>query len=135
MIRFLIAVCLGLPLPASAQNFTTAAEVKPILEATRSAWIALRPWEGQELLYFTHLESWRCGVAEVRFSVNSSATTRVWPMDPCYEGTAQPNAIGADRKPYTELPADLAETVSVLVVLKDGTELRQDYTRAQILMR
>lgn len=119
---------------AEAQGFATAAEVRPILEATRANWVALRPWDGKELLYFTHLESWRCGIAEVRFSVNSAALTRVWAMDPCFEGTAQPNAIGADRQPYTDLPAGLAETVSVLVILKDGAELRQDYMRAQILM-
>ena len=131
----LIAALLALGLPAQAQTFTTAAEIMPILEATRANWVALRPWDGKELLYFTHLESWRCGIAEVRFSVNSTAATRAWTMDPCFEGTAQPNAIAADRLPYTDLPADLAQTVSVLVILKDGTELRQDYARAQILMR
>jgi hypothetical protein len=35
---------------------------------------------------------------------------------------------------YTELPAGLVESVSVVVVLDDGSELRQDYARAQILM-
>jgi hypothetical protein len=94
------AAAAALPaVPAAGQQFTTAAEVRPILEATRGAWLALRPWDGQELLYFTHLESWRCGIAEVRFSVNSTAAGRVWQMDPCFEGTAQPNAIAADRLP------------------------------------
>jgi len=120
---------------AMAQSFTIAAEVKPILEMTRMNWVALRPWDGQELLYFTHLESWRCGIAEVRFSVNSTAATRVWDMDPCFEGTAQPNAIAAERLPYTALPADLVQSVTVVVILKDATELRQDFSRAQILMR
>lgn len=138
MHRLILAAALVAPLigaqPALAQQFTTAEQIRPILEATRSSWIALRPWEGKELLYFTHLESWRCGMAEVRFSVNSTAAGRVWEMPPCLTGTAQPNAIPAERLPYAELPADALQTVTVIVVLKDGTELRQDYTRAQILM-
>lgn len=127
----LLALCAA---PAQAQHFTTAAEIRPILEATRASWIALRPWQGQELLYFTHLASWRCGMAEVRFSVNSSAATRVWQMPPCLTGTAQPNAIPADHLPYTELPAEAVRTVTVVVVLQDGTELRQDFERAAILI-
>ncbi|GGE02326.1 hypothetical protein SAMN05421774_101461 [Gemmobacter megaterium] len=136
MYRHLSLVAAGLlaATPAMAQQFTTAAEIRPILEATRASWLALRPWDGKELLYFTHLESWRCGMAEVRFSVNSSAATRVWDMPPCQTGTAQPNAIPADRLPFAELPPEALQTVTVVVVLADGTELRQDYTRANILM-
>ncbi|WP_323041730.1 hypothetical protein [Gemmobacter sp.] len=130
----LVAAALLAATPAWPQSFTTAAEIRPIIEATRAAWVALRPWDGKELLYFTHLESWRCSMAEVRFSVNSSAATRVWQMLPCLTGTAQPNAIPADRLPYTELPAGALQTVTVVVVLADGTELRQDYARARILM-
>jgi len=133
-IAALVAAALAAAPPVSAQSFTTAAEVRPILEMTRGSWVALRKWEGKELLYFTHLENWRCGMAEVRFSVNSGAAGRVWEMPPCQHGTAQPNAIPADRLPFTELPADLVETVTVVVAFDDGTELRQDYTRADILM-
>lgn len=129
------AIALGLAtVAASAQSFTTSAEVRPILEMTRGSWVALRKWEGKELLYFTHLESWRCGITQVRFSVNSTAAARVWEMPPCQLGTAQPNAIPPDRLPFTELPADVAETVSVVVVFQDGSEIRQDYTRSEILM-
>ena len=120
--------------PASAQQFTTAAEIRPILEATRASWVALRPWDGKELLYFTHLESWRCGMAQVRFSVNAADAVRVWDMPPCLTGTASPNAIPADRLPFTDLPTGLLQTVTVVVVLADGAELRQDYARAAILM-
>lgn len=117
---------------AAAQGFTTAAEVRPILEATRAAWVALRPWDGAELLYFTHLESWRCGIAEIRYAVNGAAP-QVWPVEPCFEGTATPNAIGADRLPFTRLPAGEAQTVSVWLVLDDGTPMEATFARAAIL--
>jgi hypothetical protein len=133
MIAAALALIGALPGPAGAQSFTTAAEVRPILEATRGAWIALRPWDGQELLYFTHLESWRCGLSQIRYAINGGAE-QVWETDPCLAGTAQPNAIAADRAPYTRLPADLVQSVTVVLVLDDGTEMRQSFDRAAILM-
>ncbi len=118
---------------AGAQTFTTAAEVRPILEATRSSWIALRPWDGQELLYFTHLESWRCGLSQIRYAINGGAE-QAWETDPCFEGTAQPNAISADRLPFMRLPADHLQSATVVLTLDDGTEMRHDFARAAILM-
>lgn len=126
--------CLALlALPASAQNFTTAAEVRPILQATKGNWIAIREWNGQDLIYFTHLESWRCGLLEVRYGVNG-AVPEVWQMDPCFEGTAQPNAIGADRLPYVALPPGSVQRVEVMVTYDDGTMDSAGFDRAAVLM-
>jgi hypothetical protein len=133
-----VALCgllAALASPVSAQNFTTAAEVRPILGATKGSWVAIREYDGKDLLYFTQLESWRCGLSQIRFSVNSNAAQRVWETEPCYEGTAQPNAIKAEgRVPYIELPLGMVETVSVVVIYDDGTEERGDFTRQQVLM-
>lgn len=120
---------------AAAQSFTTAAEVKPILQATKANWVALREYDGNDLLYFTHLESWRCGLSEVRFSVNSTAAAKVWEMEPCYEGEAQPNALKLETHlPYTTLPLGMANSVSVVVVFDDGSQDRMDFERKAILM-
>ncbi|MFN7223608.1 MAG: hypothetical protein ACK4MS_06300 [Paracoccaceae bacterium] len=128
-------LCSALAMPAFAQPFSTAAEVKPILQATRANWVALREYDGKDLLYFTHLESWRCGLSEVRFSVNSTAATKTREMEPCYDGTAQPNALTLDgHLSYIVLPLGMTETVSVVVVYDDGSEDRMDYDRKAILM-
>lgn len=133
--RYLLVGLLCVATVAQAQNFTTAAEVKPILQATKANWVALREYDGNDLLYFTHLESWRCGLQEVRFSVNSTAAAKVWEMEPCYEGEAQPNALRLEgRLPFTTLPLQMVNSVSVVIVYDDGTEDRADYDRKAILM-
>ncbi|MEH7827572.1 hypothetical protein [Gemmobacter denitrificans] len=134
MIRTLLLLAALMVAPAAhAQNFTTAAEVKPILQATRGNWIALREWQGEDLVYFTHLESWRCGLSQVMFSVNGGPL-QDWPMDPCQEGTAQPNAMATDRLPYTRLPPGSVARVDVMVVYDDGTADSATFERAAVLM-
>lgn len=131
----LILSALILAAPAAAQQFTTAAEVKPILEATRMSWIAIREYEGKDLLYFTHLAAWRCGLSDVTVSVPGVATGVPLSLEPCYEGTAQPNAIRDDAlTPYVTMPLGAGQQVSVTVTLDDGSVLTQDYARAQVLM-
>lgn len=121
--------------PAAAQQFTTAAEVKPILEATRANWVAVREFDGKDLVYFTQILSWRCGLTSLQVSVNSAATDTVFPLEPCHEGTAQPNAmVDAGYLPYAEAPLGSVQSVSVLIGLDDGTYLTGSFQRAQVLM-
>lgn len=121
--------------PAVAQNFTTAAEIRPILEATRANWVAVREYDGKDLVYFTHLIAWRCGLSSVRFTINDASQVYEWPMEPCYEGTAQPNAIKAeDYLPYVELPLGSAQAIAVVITLDDETVLSNGYARASVLM-
>jgi hypothetical protein len=119
--------------PAAAQQFTTAAEVRPILDATRANWIGIREYDGRDLIYFTHLLAWRCGLTAVRFSVNGDPTVYAWPMEPCYEGTAAPNAILSPQVlPYVEMPLGTAQSVSVTLELDDGSVMTGDYARAAV---
>jgi hypothetical protein len=133
MLRIVLPFVFLAATPVFAQQMTTAAEVRPILQATRGNWIALRDYDGQDLLYFTHLESWRCGLDRVVYAINGGPLTD-WAMEPCREGTAQPNAIGADRLPYAVLPAGSVQRVDVMVVYDDGTADSATYERAAVLM-
>lgn len=129
----ILAAALGVP--ATAQQFTTAAEVRPILEMTTANWVAVREWDGQDLVYFTHLLAWRCGLTAVRFSVNSTKSDHVWPMEPCYEGTASPNAIKAEQfLPYVALPLRSVDQIAVVLEMDDGTFLKASFERAQVLI-
>ncbi len=109
--------------------------MKPILAATRTSWVAIREYEGNDLLYFTHLESWRCGLSQIRFSVNSGAAATVWETEPCHEGTAQPNALTLEgHLPYIVLPLGMVQSVTVVVVFDDGSEDRAEFQRAAVLI-
>lgn len=157
-IPFLIGIALGLPAPqggpdlAAADpvapivrepepqvptgNFTTAIEVKPILSMTKQNWVAVRLYEGNDLVYFTHLLAWRCGLWEIRYSINSDETLQSFPMEPCHEETAQPNAMTnvVNFLPYITLPPESVETIYVELVFDDGTTDFAVFTRPNVLM-
>lgn len=118
---FFLAACLCAPV-AHAQNFTTAAEVKPILNATQGSWIAVREFDGNDLLYFTHLESWRCGLSGVTYELNSDGVVHIWELEECYEADPAPNAMKMpDRLPYITLPLQSVETVTIQLDYDDGS--------------
>lgn len=118
---------------AEGQDFTTAAEVKPILTATKPSWIAVREFDGQDLLYFTNLLAWRCGVASVSYAVNNGATMPL-EMEPCHADTAQPNDLLMETiQPYVRLPLASIATVSVTVTFDDDSTETGTYERKSVL--
>lgn len=115
-------------------KFTTATEVKPILTATKSAWVALREYDGKDLLYFTHLVAWRCGLHEIQFGVNGAAQ-QVFEVEDCYTDTAQPNAIKAESHlPYIGYDLGAVNHVTVTLIYDDGSKDSAEYGRKEILM-
>lgn len=117
---------------AGAQSFTTQAEVRPILEATRASWVALGAGEGSDLLYFTHLAAWRCGIAGASFRLNGAAADVPFDLEPCYRDTAQPNAIKG--LPFITLPPGSVASLVVTVSYPDGSTDTAKYERRAILL-
>ncbi len=117
--------------------FTTAEDVKPILELTQRNWIAVRSDATQDYLYFTHLLSWRCGLTSVSFGVNGAAPSQPVQMEPCYTGTSAPNAlmVSDGYAPYVAFDANSLETVTVAVVYDDGTSNLLSFNRQDVLLR
>lgn len=100
-------------------RFTTATEVKPILAATKANWIAVREFNGQDLVYVTQLWSWRCGLVELRLGING-APPQVWPLPPCHEDQPAPNAITPeDGNPYASYPLGSVGQVEVRITYDD----------------
>ncbi|NKB28598.1 MAG: hypothetical protein GKR99_14010 [Rhodobacteraceae bacterium] len=116
-------------------KFLTAGEVRPILDATRGSWIAVRDYNGQDLLYFTHLLAWRCGLWEIRYGLNGAAPDQLFEAEPCYVDTAAPAAIKADTHlPYVTLPPGSVETVTVQLLYDDGGTDEVTFERKAILL-
>ena len=100
-------------------KFTTAVEIKPILGATRGNWVGVREYDGQDLLYVTHLWSWRCGLVELRIGING-ATPEVWPLPICHEDQPAPNAIlEQDGLPYGVFDLGSVQTIDVELTYDD----------------
>lgn len=129
----LTLAALALASPVMAQQFTTAAEVKPILDATKAKWVSVREYDGKDLLYFTHLMAWRCGIEEIHYSVNGGGES-LWQGEPCYESEAQPNAIKAtDTLPFVTFAQGSVSSVNVRLIYDDGSTDTASYNRSAIL--
>ncbi|WP_083225562.1 hypothetical protein [Neptunicoccus sediminis] len=123
------------PQPASAQaKFLSAAQIKPILTATKGNWIAVREYDGQDLLYFTHLLSWRCGLTAIDYRVNNEETFKSWPIGTCNEDLSNPNALADDQKIYTGFPLGAIRTVTVRITYDDETTEENRYEREMVLL-
>ena len=93
-------------------------QVKQILNLTKNSWVAFRDFNGKQLVYFTHLESYTCGIKQVRYSINSDALDKTWKLQPC--NPKNPNAITKDII-YLTLPLGTAKSIAVQVTFADGS--------------
>jgi hypothetical protein len=117
-------------------RFTTAAEVRPILDMTRPSWIAIQQNGGQDILYFTNLLAWRCGLWEVRYGLNGAPPETILPLEPCYDDTASPNSmVDIETYPiYLTAPAGSIDSVDLEILYDDGTTDAAVYARQSVLM-
>ena len=116
-------------------QFTTAVEIRPILDMMRPQWIGLREFEGEDLLYFTNLASWRCGLWDISYGINGAPAETPLLLEPCHDGTAQPNAL-TDPVGYAvffAFPLQSIERVDVEITYDDGTTDTAVYSRASVL--
>lgn len=115
-------------------KFTTAVEVKPILEATKGNWVAVREFDGKDLVYVTHLWSWRCGLSALAISVNDEPLQN-WPLPPCHMEYAAPNAIlEGDGQPYLGMRLGGVQKVTIQVVYDDLSMDVATFDRGSVLI-
>ncbi len=115
-------------------RFTTATEVKPILNATRTNWILVREFDGKDLLYVTHLWSWRCGLLEMRVGINGN-DPEAWPLPDCHLDQPSPAAIlDSDGLPYREFPLNAIAMIEVEITYDDLTTDSAKFNRKGMLI-
>jgi len=116
----LAAVLAGAP-ARGTEGPIPLATVKQAVNATAANWIAFRNFNGEQLLYFTQLVSWKCGLREIRYALNSSHISETWPLPDC--DPQNPYYLDpASAQLYTGFPPGSVKFVSVQVVFSDGTE-------------
>lgn len=104
--------------PACAQGMPPE-QIKQIVEMTRANWVSFRDWDGRLLIYFTHLEAWKCGIDVVFYGFDDGPLDRMWELEAC--DPAAPNAVTRDM-PYLSLPAGSVRSIKVQLIYKDGTK-------------
>ncbi len=114
MMRVILPISLALS-PAAAQGLL--GQEQKILDLTKGSWAYFRDFNGRQLIYFTHLESYRCGILKVRYSLNTDALDHEWKLQPCDANA--PNKITTD-KPYIVLPLGTANSIAVQLTFKNG---------------
>ena len=119
----LVAAALALSVSAHAEQQSRVMpleQVKSILEATKDNWIAFRIYEGRQYYYVTHLLSWRCGVRQLRYSENSDALDKTWPLPACNKMV--PNTIPTEARIHNRpgKPGSV-KTLAIQLEFDDGT--------------
>lgn len=103
-------------------KFLTAGEVRPILEATKTSWIGVREFDGRDLVYFTHLLAWRCGLYEVQYVINGGPA-EVFPIPECPPDIENAMTIPEDTQIFITQPLGSVKTVEVTLLYDDlGTD-------------
>ena len=96
---------------------------KAMLDANKqTGWVQFREFSGQQLIYFTALQTMHCRLKEVRYSINSDALDKTFPMAQC--DPELPFNLPSDDTNnwlYIELKPGEAKTVAVQAVWDDGS--------------
>lgn len=97
---------------------------KAMLDANRQpGWVQFRNFAEKQLIYFTALQTMRCRLKEIRYSINSDALDRRFPLGAC--DPQQPFNIPSDdptnKYVYLDLKPGEARTLTIQVVWEDGS--------------
>lgn len=127
--RYLSVVLLTALFTPAANVSALATELPPkaiyqamLDAAAKSGWVQFRNFNGQQLVYFTALQTLHCRLSEIRYSINSDALDQRWPLVSCNPQMAF--AMPPDVKPeqiYLTLPAGTAQWAAVQIVWEDGS--------------
>ena len=118
-------------------KFTTAIEVRPILESSKNNWVGVIEYEGKDRVYFPALLDLRCGLWDIRFGINGAPAERGLGMEPCYEDSFSPNTRNdtANFPEFVTYPSGTVESIYIEIVFDDGTTDFAEFDRSEILVQ
>ena len=96
------------------------ASQRQILDQFNTSWVAFRNDPAYDnLLYFTHLISYRCAIAKAEIGFDDGPVNRELPMPPC--DRKDPHAIPSNMTPYLKMSPGV-KSVTVKLTYADGTQ-------------
>ncbi|MEX2261993.1 MAG: toll/interleukin-1 receptor domain-containing protein [Bryobacteraceae bacterium] len=93
---------------------------KEVLAVTENSWVAFRDYEGEVLLYFSHLLSYKNGFKEIRYSVDDESLSKLVHFVPDWSGPGAPG-ISDDDEIFVKVPVS-SKFVYVKLIFIDGSE-------------
>ena len=95
--------------------------VKGVMTSTKeSGWVAFRNIAGNQNIYFSHLQTYHCSLKEIRYSYNSKALDKVFPLAEC--NPQLPLNVPGEIKWIVNLEKPgTVKTLAVQVVFTDDT--------------
>lgn len=123
-VKILVAALTAMTVLSESSNAQTTkvmplAQIKTIMDATKNSWLAFRVYSGRQLIYFTQIISWHCGLSEIRYSLNGTDLDKRFPVPKC--NPHLPNNIGQNDKIYLEFKPNTVKTVAVQLIYDDAS--------------
>jgi len=96
-------------------------QVKGIIKQSKSTgWISFNNIKGKQQIYFSALQSWHCGIKEIRYSYNSKDLDRLFPVAKCIPQLPY-TVPGLAKWSLVIEKLGTAKTVAVQVLFDDDT--------------
>lgn len=95
---------------------------RAMLEANKKpGWVQFRNFMGQQLIYFTALQSMHCRLSAIRYSINSDALNQEFPVGKCDPQLPFNTPNDPENKfIYLKLKPGTAKTIAVQAMWDDG---------------
>ncbi|OCX62789.1 hypothetical protein BFP70_13355 [Thioclava sp. SK-1] len=117
-----------------ASDFTSVEEVRPILAATHGSWVSIHEADGQDLVYFTQILSWRCPIAVLRYGLNGADPMTEFPMEPCHFDYSTPSVQFGDDI-FIRQPGGSVQSIHIVIEYHDGSQDEAVLQRGAILSK
>lgn len=90
-----------------------------------------------DLIYFTAILGWRCGLRELYYGLNDDPIVMQFPLEPCYREMRQPNSMpgaGTTYPIHITVPTGSAQKLRLRMIYDDGNTASFEVERVKNLM-
>lgn len=122
---------------APPADLTSAEGSRYMHQVIKDTLLSFKQEGDTDLIYFTAILGWRCGMSELYYGLNDDPIVMQLPLEPCYRQMREPNAmpeIGTKYPFFIKVPTGSATRVRVRMIYEDGSTQTLESERARNLM-